>query len=375
MGRRLCGEGEYPEPLLAVAGYGLPGAGRAFPDEPLAEQAWSAVLDRAKIHRVTGPLSAATGDGALPATQEQVQQARSVHRATLLRVMMLERELVAVVELLAGGGVESRILKGSAVAHLDYHNPALRSFIDLDVLVRASDIDHAVAVLSAAGFQRTLAEPRPGFDRRFDKGMTLIPPAGFELDLHRTFVLGPWGLRVDLDQLWDEGQEFRIGGRQLRALSGPNRFLHACYHAALGDWPLRLGSLRDVAEMLRRLDGDGASIRRLAAAWGVEAVVAAAVADSRRLLGITAAGELSDWAQRYVTGRREEAWLALHTHAGKTFSAQAIATLRVLPRWADKAAYLRALVLPDKRYTAGRHASPLARFGYAIREIRRGQGV
>jgi hypothetical protein len=127
------------------------------------------------------------------------------------------RELIAVVDLLAAKGVESRILKGSAVAHLDYDHPGLRSFIDLDVLVRAGDIDRAVGVLSSASFRRTLPEPRPGFDRRFDKGMTLISPSGFELDLHRTFVLGPWGLRVNLDQLWDQGQEFRVGGRALRA--------------------------------------------------------------------------------------------------------------------------------------------------------------
>jgi hypothetical protein len=76
-----------------------------------------------------------------------------------------------------------------------------------------------VSVLSKAGFVRTLAEPRPGFDRRFDKGMTLIPPAGFELDLHRTLVLGPWGVLVDLEHLWDEGQEFRVGGYPVRAVA------------------------------------------------------------------------------------------------------------------------------------------------------------
>ncbi|MGH3517727.1 MAG: nucleotidyltransferase family protein [Haloechinothrix sp.] len=375
MGRRLCGEGEYPAPLLAVAAHRLQGACRAFPDKPLGEQAWAAVLAGALTHRLTGLLDAATGDGALPATDAQARQARAAHRAALLRVLALERALLSVIELLAGADVESRVLKGSAVAHLDYPDPALRSFIDLDVLVRARDVDRAAAVLSAAGFNRTLAEPRPGFDRRFDKGMTLIPPAGYELDLHRTFVLGPWGVLVNLDELWDGGEEFVVGGRPVRALSRPNRFMHACYHAALGDWPLRLGSLRDVAEMLRRLDRDGASIRRVAADWGTEAVVAAAVAESRRLLGVAPAGELSRWAERYVPSRREEDWLALHTHAGKTFAAQALATLHVLPRWRDKAAYVRALVLPDARYTAGRHASVLGRFSYALREARRGRGL
>jgi hypothetical protein len=373
MGRRLCGEDEYPSPLLAVAGHRLPHAVRTFPDEPLDDQAWSDLLAAAKTHRTTGLLHAAIRDAAMPATDAQAQQARAAHRAALGRVLAMERELVAVVELMSAAGIDCRALKGSAVAHLDYADPAMRSFIDVDILVRGRDIERAVSVLADAGFNRTLAEPRPGFDRRFDKGMTLIPAsANYELDLHRTFVLGPWGVLPDWDRLWDEGQEFSLCGRPVRALSKPHRLLHACYHAALGNWPLRLGSLRDVAEMLRRVDHAGESIRRLAADWGVEAIVAAAVADSRRLLGIAPTDELSRWAQRYVPSRREVSWLDLHTHADKTFAAQALATLRVLPLWRDKAAYVRALALPDARYTAGRHVTKLARFHYAMREVRRG---
>lgn len=161
----------------------------------------------------------------------------------------------------------------------------------------------------------------------------------------------------------------------MRALSRPNRFMHACYHAALGDWPLRLASLRDVAEMLPGVNQDGEDLVRLASGWGVEAVVAAAVADTRRLLGIATTDELSSWADRYVPSRREVARLALHTHPDKTFAAQALATLPVIPGLRDKAAYLRALVLPDLRYTAGRHPSALARFRFGIREARRGRGA
>lgn len=373
MERRLCGEEDYQVPLLAIAAYGLPGANRRFPDAPLSDGSWDRMLRAAYDHRLSGMLLAAVDGHAMPATEKQAQQARGLHRANAIRALGLERELIAVVDLLADAAIETRVLKGGAIARLDYTQPALRSYIDLDILVRPADIDAAVHVLSRAGFGRILAEPRPGFDRRFDKGMTLVGPAGYELDLHRTFVLGPWGVLVDLDRLWDAGQEFRVGGHRLRALSRANRFMHACYHAALGNWPLRLGSLRDVAEMLGGLDSDAASIRRLAAQWGADAVVAAAVSDSRRLLGIAPAGELSRWADHYTPGRRERGWLALHTRPDKTFAAQAVATLRVLPTWRDKAAYVRALLLPDAEYTAGRHASPLARFRYAVREMRRGR--
>lgn len=367
MARRLCGEDSYPAPLLAVAGHGLPGTTRPFPRTPLADDAWAALLTTAKANRVLGQLRAAVDTGRLPVTDEQRRQARGAHRAVLMRVLSLEQHLVALHGVL--DGIDCRVLKGSAYAHLDYPEPALRSFIDLDLLFRPADIERTVAVLADAGFTRTLAEPRPGFDRRFDKGTTLRGN-GFEIDLHRTFVLGPWGVRVNLDELWDSGEEFTVGGRTLTALSAPNRFLHACYHAALGDWPLRLGSLRDVAQLLP----DTLDVLDRARAWGVQAVVAAAVADSTRLLGLPVTSPSQDWAMAYVPTKREEHWLGLHTQADKTFAAQAIATLPQLPGIRDKAAYLRALILPDSGYTAGRHASALSRFRFGVREALRGRG-
>ncbi len=375
MARRLCGEENYPEPLLAVAGRGLPGAHRPFPGAPLDDAAWSGLLAAARRHRLLGQLRAAVDADALPATAAQAEQARAVHRATQLRVLSLERGLVSVTEALTAAGVDTTVLKGSAYAHLDYPEPALRTFIDLDLLFRPDDIERAVAVLGSLGFARTLAEPRPGFDSRFDKGTTLRGAAGFEIDLHRTFVLGPWGVLVDIDALWEDREEFTVGGRRLRALSRQNRFLHACYHAALGDWPLRLGSLRDVAQLLPRDERAVSEVVAQATAWGVRAVVAAAVADSARLLGFAPAGSLPAWAREYRPSRREQAWLGLHTNENKTFAAQAIATLPVLPGFRDKAAYLRALVLPDGRYTEGRHSSALSRFRFGLREALRGRGA
>jgi hypothetical protein len=366
--RRLCAESAYPAALLAVAGHGLPGASRPFPDSPLSSSSWAALLTAAESNRVLGLLRSTVDAGLLPVTAEQRTQVRTAHRLALLRVLSLERHLVAVTSLLADADVETRVLKGSAYAHLDYPDPALRTFIDLDLLFRPADIERAVTVLSGAGFGRTLAEPRPGFDRRFDKGTTLRGK-DFEIDLHRTFVLGPWGFRVQLDQLWAAGETFTVGDHVLTALSAPHRFLHACYHAALGDWPLRLGSLRDVAELH---PSDEPGLIALAASWGVAAVVAAAVADSTRLLGLPVSGKLRSWAAAYVPTRREERWLGLHTRATKTFAAQAVATLPVLGL-REKAAYLRALLLPDKQYTADRHGSALSRLSFGVREALRGR--
>ena len=107
-------------------------------------------------------------------------------------------------------------------------------------------------------------------------------------------------------------------------------------------------------------------------------MVAAAVADAVRLLGVASsdvgsARTVIDWARAYVPNRQEEGRLALHTHAHKTFAAQALATVPALPTLRAKAAYLRALALPDREYTMGRHTSALSRFRFALREARKGR--
>ncbi|MBA3621797.1 MAG: hypothetical protein H0W51_05695 [Euzebyales bacterium] len=57
-------------------------------------------------------------------------------------------------------------------------------------------------MLGNCGYRRSWPQLRPGFDRRFGKGAPLRRDEGWELDLHRTFVMGPFGLTVDLDGLF-----------------------------------------------------------------------------------------------------------------------------------------------------------------------------
>ena len=93
MARTMCDATSYPPPVLAVAGYGLPGATRAFPIEPLDDASWAAVVTAARTQRVTGLLGTAVAAGAFPVTAAQKKEARAAYRTQLLRVLALEREL------------------------------------------------------------------------------------------------------------------------------------------------------------------------------------------------------------------------------------------------------------------------------------------
>ena len=266
---------------------------------------------------------------------------------------MLERLLLAVADRFGDAGIDFRVLKGPSVAHVDYPEPALRSFGDLDLLVRGADFAGAVAVLEADGGRRAVPEMRRGFDQRFGKGATISMPGQLEVDLHRTFVAGPLGMMIDLEGLFQTSTGFVLGDRLLVGLGTEERFLHACVHAALGR-PARLNSLRDIAQMALGGDLDLARVYGLADAWRARAVLARAVNLAWTTLAVSDSVALSAWAERFRPGPDDRRLLDAYVGGDRSFTRQAIATFRVIPRRRDKVAYARSLLFPERPYLEAR---------------------
>ncbi|MFW6041801.1 MAG: nucleotidyltransferase family protein, partial [Guyparkeria sp.] len=227
--------------LRTAAAYGLPGSAKTASSSPLPDDTWRDLLHRARSERIVALLARAVRDGLVHATDAQTAEVVDLDMQAMAGVLTLEATLLRVADLLDEAGVPFRVLKGLAVVHLDYPDPALREFGDLDLLIRPADLDRTIALLAQHGYARRFPEPRPGFDRRFTKSVSVIGPGGLELDLHRTFAPGGSGLRVQLDGLWDAPVTwFTVAGRALPALGPEERLIHACYHAMLGNSPPRL---------------------------------------------------------------------------------------------------------------------------------------
>jgi hypothetical protein len=277
-------------------------------------------------------------------------------------VLALERALVEVAGTLERADIPFRVLKGAACSHLDYPDASLRSFHDIDLLAPGERLDEAVALLHGLGFRRRYPSPRPGFDARFGKAVTLVADSGVEVDLHRTFALGPFGQRIRLADLWSAPPAgFTLGGVRLTALDTELRLLHAAYHSALGDYPPRLVPLRDIAQLVLRPDLDVPRVRALAAAWQGEAVLAHAVRQAWATLQIADLTALSTWAEGYRARQRDERDLAVYQSSETSYAAKSYAAVRGIPRPSDRLAYLRAMLLPADTYVAGRHSGRLAR--------------
>lgn len=333
------------ELVRAVAGWGLP-TERECPRSPLDEQLWHALLAAATRERVVGLLAGAVASNDWPATDDQRDDVFRRHREWMGAALRIERRLVLVAEALDGVAVPFIVLKGTAAAHLDYHDPEHRCFGDADILVPGAHIDEARRQIEGMGGTRRYPEPRPGFDRRFSKGLSLTLPGRIEIDVHRTLASGPFGLAIDTNELAQNPDLFALGGRDLPALRQPHRFLHACYHSALGSATARLVPLRDLAQTAPVTNAALDDVLRVAQHWRSEAPVALAVVTAMNELGWRAPTPLAAWAASRVASRVDNRWLAGYVGTRRAYGSQAITAIEAIPGTRARTAYLYAVLFP-----------------------------
>lgn len=353
--------------VLGLAAHGLPSGAGDLPDRPLPGPEWRQLLSTLRYDRMAGLAAAAADDGALPVTEEQRAELEEEHVTAMAHVLRLERALLRVDDVLAEAGVPFLVLKGSAVAHLDYPDPSRRAFGDNDVLLPTDRFTEGMAALLEDGYRRPAAELGPGFDVRFGKGATLLADDRVELDVHRTFAMGPFGLLIRLHELWEDPESFELGGRRLRALGAEQRYLHACFHAVIGNSSRRVLPYRDVAEMLLFGEHDPRRLRELAASWSAEVVLARAITETWEALGITQGGPLLEWARGRTPTRRDRRLMRVYG-PGTSYAAKAVAGLTVLPGWRDRLDYVRMLALPGDQQLQARGGS---RVQWLVRGVRR----
>jgi putative nucleotidyltransferase-like protein len=352
--------------VTVVAAYGLP-TRHSVAGLELSDREVEALVAESERHRVLGLLGAAVHDGVLPLAAEHRAVVEHELQAWLAHDLRIERLLLDALRHLADAGIPSRVLKGVALAHTAYPDPARRVFGDVDLLVPSPQFSRAVSTLERA-FATTRAQPelRPGFDNRFGKEAMLKVRGTLELDVHRVFVEGAFGLTIRTDDLFAPPYRFPLGGFELEALPMPARLLHACYAAAFGDWPPRLGSLRDVAQVLITERPNLVDVLLMAREWRCEIVVARAVKSAWQELAVLDRPPIVEWAERYEPSRTERMLFASHQGRARAFTRHA-AALVVLPGMADRASYLRAIAWPQRSYLQARN---LSRFRHARRAVR-----
>ncbi len=261
----------------AVVSAGRGGAGPDLAPGRLADLAWAA-----DVHGVPGfALRQAECEG------RDVEGLRATVRGAVARHQRAVADLRAVSAGFEAAGVEWLVVKGPVLVEQYYGTPALRSSVDLDVLVAPVDLPTSVAALEQAGFA-LLDGNWPLLRSGGMRELRMLSPTGGALDLHWSLV--PPGTPGDggptAEQLLASSVEVGLGGVQVRTLSWADTVVHLAVHAASSGGH-RLVWVADLREALTAApaDADPPVLLDAAARWQAGPALHLMLVRCRRSLG------------------------------------------------------------------------------------------
>lgn len=256
------------------------------------------------------------------------------------------RELVRLLGALETGGVEALAYKGPTLAAHAYGDLALRQFGDLDLLVRPSDAERAVALLAEQGYGGAPWPQGAAVARHLERvHVHALRNANdsIEVELHWAFMPHEFSFDTDLDSWWRRMERRPFAGMSVRALPAEELLLVLCAHGCRHLW-VRLKSVCDIAALISREERlDWRRAFRVAEAAGARRILALGLALARDLVG----GGLPPEVSRLVDA--EPAVRALVAHVRERLfddemcqpasAAAQLFYLRSRERWSDKASH------------------------------------
>lgn len=207
-------------------------------------------------------------------------------KARACRAHTLARTLVTVD--LAGrferAGIDCLVLKGPAVGVAAYGDPSLRSFSDVDLLVKRHELTAARNLLETLGYAPgyNIARERELID---DQHALEFSDGRMMVELHWTLLERHLRFDVSEAELWDRSVGVNCAGRTIKVLAKHHLFLFLVAHGAKHEWE-RLRWICDIAQLADRLDNlEAAEVEAMARALHAKRLLAIALRLSREVMG------------------------------------------------------------------------------------------
>ena len=155
-------------------------------------------------------------------------------RRSIARELFMEVEIVKDLDALAAAGIETLLLKGTALAYTLYPTPGLRPRCDVDLLLRdKATADKAWGILAKRGYRRDKDAVVDGdfVSHQYSCARHVVPQAGIVLDVHwKLSNSNFFANKFNFDALYAERMPIPALGPNAYALSLPVALLHALFH-------------------------------------------------------------------------------------------------------------------------------------------------
>src|SRR6266851_266097 len=232
---------------------------------------WTRLLVLAEEHGVTGNVMSCLRDLEENVVPPEIRQTLvDRQREQIFFTLRLTAELFRILERFTSEGIGAVVVKGPVLAVQAYGDPAMRSYGDLDLLVRQRDIRRATELMSAAGYSAAVS--LRAIDAGKIPGQYLFsnPHAKLIVELHNDGTLRYFPRRLPLEEFFARQIRVRLDAHEAPALSVEDELVLICIHGAKHFWE-RLMWIADVAALVSRQTGiDWQRVADLARAVGAE---------------------------------------------------------------------------------------------------------
>ena len=215
----------------------------------------------------------------------------------MLQNLFLEDELRKILHAFNEANIAILLFKGPALAYTVYPQAHLRTYHDIDALIRPADLERARTLLSGMGFSfyeeyraNVINSKRTGYNftlKREDSWLEVL------LELHTAPHESEIGTDFDIAALWANAQPITILGEQTLTLNPVDHLLYLCWHYRFHSFS-RLLWLYDVVVLLRTYadDLDWARLIKLARRQHLAATMYYCLLWCQELFGVTIPGQV-----------------------------------------------------------------------------------
>lgn len=184
----------------------------------------------------------------LPTPVPDLERLAGIARFHWVQSQLLRRDTVELLRLFNAAGLDTMLLKGAALGATVYPM-GLRPMTDIDIVVRRSQIEPALALLERHGW-------RPRFHsharmKDVSHATHLTGKRNRDLDLHWSLFHDRFPTQQQLDSIWDASVPAEVGGQPTRVLCPADQLVHTCEHGVRHDETPLFRWLADAFQIIR----------------------------------------------------------------------------------------------------------------------------
>lgn len=311
---------------------------------------WDVLLELADEHSVQGVLANRLEEAAfLGVPNDAREKLLGRMRAQHLFTLSMSAELFRILQDFSRLQIETILVKGPLVSLLAYGDPAVRSYVDLDLLLRHRDILSATRRMLELGFEAEVAESAIQAGKIPGEYLFRRPGTQRIVELHteHTFRYYPKPMRIE--DLFARRRVVPLDGQNMPALSLEDEFVLNCIHGAKHFWE-RLMWVSDVAAVVaKHPEMDWEKARRAAAEVGAERMLCVGLLLAELVCGVKSPAAMDEEIRKDRACedlcQQIQSWLPYAGFTPPSLSRRALFRLKMAGGGATGAAYLTRLSL------------------------------